>query len=64
VNLRKLVLGGRDPCSWLGIPLFMQTRNTGIDFIPYDADESIVLPAEAKSRHNTSEAWAARDPCC
>jgi hypothetical protein len=38
----------------------MQTQNTGIDFIAYDANGSVVLLAEAKSRHGTSEAWAAK----
>ena len=38
----------------------MPGRNTPIDFIAYDADGAVVLLAEAKSRHGTSESWAAK----
>ena len=38
----------------------MQTQYTGIDFIAYGTDGSVVLLAEAKSRHGTSDAWAAK----
>jgi hypothetical protein len=33
---------------------------TPIDFIAYDSDGGVVLLAEAKSRHGTSEVWAAK----
>jgi hypothetical protein len=32
----------------------------GIDFVAYDRDGRVVLLAETKSRHGTSEDWAAR----
>lgn len=38
----------------------MPPRNTPIDFIAYDPDGKVVLLAEAKSRHGTSDAWAAK----
>ncbi len=38
----------------------MSTQNTPIDFIAYNPDGTVVLLAEAKSRHGTSEAWAAK----
>ncbi len=38
----------------------MPSRNTPIDFIAYDRDGKVVLLAEAKNRHGTSEAWAAK----
>jgi hypothetical protein len=38
----------------------MNLHNTPIDFIAYDADEQIVLLAEAKSRLGTSGYWASK----
>ena len=38
----------------------MPTQSVPIDFIAYNADGSVVLLAEAKSRHGTSETWAAK----
>src|SRR2546421_180080 len=38
----------------------MPVQNTAIDFIAYNADGTVLLLAEAKSRHGTSEAWAAK----
>ncbi len=38
----------------------MLAQNTAIDFIAYNADGTVLLLAEAKSRHETSEAWAAK----
>lgn len=38
----------------------MPTQQTPIDFIAYDADGSVVLLAEAKSRRGTSDSWAAK----
>ena len=38
----------------------MPVRNTPIDFIAYNADGTVVLLAEAKIRHGTSETWAAK----
>ncbi len=38
----------------------MVTERTPIDFIAYDADGTVVLLAEAKSRRGTSNSWAAK----
>jgi hypothetical protein len=38
----------------------MPTQNSPIDFIAYNADGTVVLLAEAKTRHGTSEEWAAK----
>jgi hypothetical protein len=38
----------------------MPAQNALIDFIAYDTDGAVVLLAEAKSRHGTSESWAAK----
>ena len=38
----------------------MPAQNAPIDFIAYDADGTVILLAEAKSRHGTSETWAAK----
>jgi hypothetical protein len=38
----------------------MLPRNIPIDFIAYNPDGKVVLLAEAKSRHGTSDAWAAK----
>jgi hypothetical protein len=38
----------------------MPSNHSGIDFIAYDREGHVVLLAEAKSRHGTSEHWAAR----
>jgi hypothetical protein len=38
----------------------MPTQHSGIDFVAYDRDGGVLLLAEAKSRHGTSEDWAAR----
>jgi hypothetical protein len=38
----------------------MPSQHSGIDFVAYDRDGRVVLLAEAKSRHGTSEHWAAR----
>jgi hypothetical protein len=37
----------------------MPVRHNNIDFIAYDRDGRVLLLAEAKSRHGTSESWAA-----
>ncbi len=37
----------------------MPVRHSNIDFIAYDRDGRVLLLAEAKSRHGTSESWAA-----
>ena len=37
----------------------MPIRHNGIDFVAYDRDGRVLLLAEAKSRHGTSESWAA-----
>lgn len=37
----------------------MPVRHSNIDFIAYDRDGHVLLLAEAKSRHGTSESWAA-----
>jgi hypothetical protein len=41
-------------------PTPMPVQQTPIDFIAYDADRTVVLLAEAKSRRGTSESWAAK----
>ena len=38
----------------------MPLRNTPIDFIAYDREGRVILLAEAKSRHGTSDTWAAK----
>src|ERR1017187_7819118 len=38
---------------------FMPTQHSGIDFVAYDRDGGVLLLAEAKSRHGTSQDWAA-----
>lgn len=38
----------------------MLPRNTPIDFIAYNREGKVVLLAEAKSRHGTSDTWAAK----
>src|ERR1700693_2670807 len=38
----------------------MFVQNAPIDFIAYNADGTVLLLAEAKSRHGTSEEWAAK----
>ncbi|MBV9158560.1 MAG: hypothetical protein JO097_20040 [Acidobacteriaceae bacterium] len=38
----------------------MPPRITPIDFVAYDRDGKVVLLAEAKSRHGTSDSWAAK----
>jgi hypothetical protein len=38
----------------------MPAQNNAVDFIAYNADGTVVLLAEAKSRHGTSDAWAAK----
>jgi hypothetical protein len=38
----------------------MNLQTAPIDFIAYDADGKVVLLAEAKSRRDTSESWAAK----
>jgi hypothetical protein len=38
----------------------MPVQNTPIDIIAYSPDGRVVLLAEAKSRHNTSDEWAAK----
>src|SRR5215216_3652568 len=38
----------------------MPLHHTGIDFVAYDPEGRVLLLAEAKSRHGTSESWAAR----
>jgi hypothetical protein len=37
----------------------MPTQHSGIDFVAYDRDGGVLLLAEAKSRHGTSQDWAA-----
>jgi len=38
----------------------MPVQPIPIDFIAYDADGTVILLVEAKSRHGTSESWAAK----
>jgi hypothetical protein len=38
----------------------MPTQHSVIDFIAYDREGRVILLAEAKSKHGTSENWAAR----
>ncbi len=38
----------------------MPVQHSGIDFVAYDREGRVLLLAEAKSRHGTSESWAAR----
>ena len=38
----------------------MLPRNTPIDFVAYNPDGKVVLLAEVKSRHGTSDIWAAK----
>jgi hypothetical protein len=38
----------------------MPAQQSGIDFVAYDREGRVVLLAEAKSKHGTSEHWAAR----
>lgn len=38
----------------------MRVENIGVDFVAYNTEGAIVLLAEAKTRHGTSEAWAAK----
>lgn len=37
----------------------MPSEYSGVDFVAYDRNGQVVLLAEAKSRHGTSEHWAA-----
>lgn len=37
----------------------MPVRHSGIDFVAYDREGRVLLLAEAKSRHGTSDSWAA-----
>ncbi len=38
----------------------MASQHSNIDFVAYDRKGQVLLLAEAKSRHGTSESWAAR----
>ena len=38
----------------------MLSQHSGVDFVAYDREGNVVLLAEVKSRHGTSESWAAR----